>query len=146
METLSMGVTSSDLSLRIITLLQKHTHMLGILVNLKKKKIKDKQLTEREEAMLVIYWLPSLVSWDFLCGAMNRVGGMAAPSTRQTGVELGFWGQREGWQDLPPRLNCLCCPSWWMSVTLGIAVPSRHLHRISLFIDSRSEISERLKA
>ena len=55
MEALSMGVISSDLSLRIITLLQKHTHMLGILVNLKKKKIKDKQLTEREEAMPVIY-------------------------------------------------------------------------------------------
>lgn len=33
-----MGIASSDLSLRIITLLQKHTYMLGILVNLKKKK------------------------------------------------------------------------------------------------------------
>lgn len=54
MEPLSMGIASSDLSLRIITLLQKHTYMLGFLVNLKKKKIKDKQLTEREEVMLVI--------------------------------------------------------------------------------------------
>lgn len=89
-----MGITSSDLYLRVITLLQNHKCCnFGRLKKGRLRRSSRAKESKKCQSSAMPVFLPSwrALDWDFLCGAVNRVGGLAAPAPASWDRVRALW-------------------------------------------------------